>query len=705
MPSGKRWTTRIFRHIQPLLPQKETISFKTSEGIPHPYGATPLADGLNFSLFSQNAHHVELVLFASETDETPLAILPLDPLYNRTGDIWHLMVYDLPEPLFYAWRCQGPTGKEHRYQPEKLLLDPYAYALSGGFPWGTAHRRLCRVVREDNTKHKQVRARYHRSESILYELHVRGFTQHPSAQVTHPGTFAGLKEKIPYLQQLGITSVELLPIAEFPENEISFKNPKTGEPLKNLWGYNPLAFFAPKAGYSVEGDPRNEFREMVQEFHKANIEVILDVVFNHTAEGDESGPTLSFRGIDNQVYYLLDKEGRYLNYSGCGNTLKCNHPAVRELILDCLRHWVLSFRVDGFRFDLGSILSRDEEGHLVSNTPLLEQISRDPILSQTKIIMEAWDAGGGYQVGQLIGKGGRFCEWNDRFRDDIRKFWRGDRGMVHTLTVRFLGSPDLYPSQENVQHHSINFITCHDGFTLADLVSYQHKRNEANGEGNRDGAYENYSHHCGIEGPTNDLLILRHRELKRRGLLATLLLSQGIPMLLAGDEFGRTQQGNNNAYCQDNEVSWVQWDLLKTEHSFFFWVQQLIAFRKKHPVLRRPRFLKQEQQEVSWFDLQGKEHSFEETSRTLGILLNGSIQEEYDDDLYLVFHNEPESYLHPLPPPPHSSEEQGGWYLVADSTRTTPNDFLNEAQEERLASNEYLLAPYSVLILRAPQKR
>ncbi|MEK7484167.1 MAG: isoamylase, partial [Planctomycetota bacterium] len=685
MSSGKRWTTRIFRHIQTLLPQKEGF-FKTSQGLPHPYGATLLADGLNFSLFSQNAQTVDLVLFSPEHPESSLAILPLDPIYNRTGDIWHIMVYEISEDLLYAWRCKGPHSPGYRYQPEALLLDPYAYALSGGFPWGNSTRRLCRVIREDNTKHKFVRARYHRSESILYELHARGFTAHPSSQVASRGTFDGLKEKIPYLAKLGITSVELLPIAEFPENVISFKNPQTGEPLKNLWGYNSLAFFAPKAGFSATGDSRTEFREMVQSFHKANIEVILDVVFNHTAEGDDSGPTLSFRGIDNQVYYLLDKDGRYLNYSGCGNTLKCNHPVVRELILDCLRHWVLSFQVDGFRFDLGSILSRDEEGHLVSNTPLLEQIARDPILSQTKIIMEAWDAGGGYQVGQLIGKGGRFCEWNDRFRDDVRKFWRGDWGMTKALAIRFLGSPDLYPSQENIPHHSINFVTCHDGFTLTDLVSYQQKHNEANGEGNRDGAFENYSSNHGVEGPTEDLLILRHRELKRRALMATLLLSQGIPMLLAGDEFGRTQQGNNNAYCQDNEMSWLNWNLLTLETPFFRWVQSLIAFRKKHPILRRPNFLKQDQGEILWFDAHGKKHSFTEESRTLGILLNGSLQKEYDDDLYLVFHNEPDQVLHPIPPPPRDENDSKRlWLLVADSTRNAPEDFLDSGQEQPLS--------------------
>lgn len=707
--SDKRLTTRIFRRFTTLLPGHSTPGsneLKVSQGLPYPYGAHKILDGVNFALFSKNATKVELLFFQTEHPETPFAILPLDPIQNRTGDIWHVMVYELDtEKTLYGWRCHGPFAPKlgHRFNSEAILCDPYAYALSAGYPWGSKNTlRRCKIVEEDITKHKQIKVNYHRSESILYELNVRGFTANPNAGVSSPGTYAGLIEKIPYFKELGITAVELLPIAEFNEQDVLYKNPHTGESLRNLWGYNSLAFFAPKAGFSDTGDPREEFRELVKEFHKANIEVILDVVFNHTAESDENGKTLSFRGIDNSIYYLLDAEGRYLNYSGCGNTLKCNHPLVTEMILDCLRHWVLSFQVDGFRFDLGSILSRDEAGHLVSNTPLLEQIARDPILAQKKIIMEAWDAAGAYQVGNLSAQG-RFCEWNDRFRDDVRRFWRGDLGMTRAFALRFLGSPDLYIQQEGIPHHSINFVTCHDGFTLVDLVSYNQKHNEENGEDNRDGAYENYSYNHGAEGPTEDLLILRKRDLKRRGLIATLLLSQGIPMLSAGDEIGRTQHGNNNAYCQDTPKNWVDWSLQTKNQDFFRWVRLLIAFRKKHPIFRCPFFLKgreERAQQVLWFNVQGQEHHFEESSRTLGVLLEGNtVEGEGDDDIYLVFHNSEESAVHPLPKPPN----QNRWLLVADSTKNPPTDIFEVGQEMEWTRLEYPLAPHSVVIFRAPK--
>ena len=431
-----------------------------------------------------------------------------------------------------------------------------------------------------------------REDTILYELHVRGFTVDPSSGVRHPGTYAGLIEKIPYLKELGVTAVELLPIDEFDENDCPFVNPLTGEQLRNFWGYNTIAFGAPKAAYASNPErtaPWEEFRGMVQAFHDAGIEVILDVVFNHTAEGNHKGPTFNFRGLDNRLYYLLDERGRYLNYTGCGNTVNSNHPVVRNLILSCLRNLVAEADVDGFRFDLASVLGRNRRGEVMVEPPVIESISEDALLADTKMIAEPWDAAGVYQVESFPG-GARWSVWNGIYRDDVRRFWRGEPGMTSALATRLCGSDDLYHGR--IPLHSINFITCHDGFTLLDLVSYNNKHNEANGEANRDGTDANFSWNCGVEGPTDDpaVLALRHRQ--ARNLIATLMVSQGVPMLLGGDELLRTQQGNNNAWCQDNAVSWVDWTCAETNTDFLRFVRQLTALRLRHPALRRKTFFR-----------------------------------------------------------------------------------------------------------------
>ncbi|MCB1083593.1 MAG: glycogen debranching enzyme, partial [Simkania sp.] len=497
------------------------------------------------------------MLFFLVDPEIPLCGIPLKSSSHQTGSIWHVMLHQLKTNLEYAWRCNGPEGPKMKFQPETFLIDPYAKALSGGFPWGTPQEnRRCRLVQEE--KPAPAFKRRPLSESLIYEVHLRNVTAHPSARSGSPGTFKGLMAKIPYLADLGVNTIELLPVAEFDENESYFKHPKTGEPLNNFWGYSTTAFFAPKAGYASKGEARAEFRKMVEAFHHQGIEVILDVVFNHTGEGGGEGKVFSFKGIDNPNYYQLDDLGYYRNHTGCGNTLNCNHSAVREMILECLREWVTLFQVDGFRFDLATILARNEQGVLELKPPLLEQMERDPVLSSVKLIAEAWDVAGGYQVGHF-GVGGRFSDWNDRFRNDIRRFWRGDHGFVYALALRFLGSPDVYQPHGRHPFHSINFITCHDGFTLMDLVSYAEKHNELNGEGNRDGTNENYSSNSGVEGFTEDASVRYLRDQKRRAMMATLFLSQGVPMMLGGDEFGRTQQGNNNAYCQDNEISWFDW--------------------------------------------------------------------------------------------------------------------------------------------------
>ena len=455
----------------------------------------------------------------------------------------------------------------NRFDPRIVLIDPASRALSCGRFWGASgnvpRRSLVNRVMVDDPD--DINPCIPREDSIIYELHVRGFTVDPSSGVRHPGTYAGLIEKIPYLKELGVTAVELLPIDEFDENDCPFVNPLTGERLKNFWGYNTIAYGAPKAAYASNPErsaPWEEFRRMVRAFHAAGIEVILDVVFNHTAEGSEIGPTYNFRGLDNQLYYLLDEKGRYLNFTGCGNTVNSNHPVVRNLLLSCLSNMVAEGDVDGFRFDLASVMGRDLNGEVLVKPPVIEMISEDALMSEAKMIAEPWDAAGLYQVGSFPG-GQRWSVWNGRYRDDVRRFWRGEPGMISALATRLCGSDDLYHGRGPL--HSINFITCHDGFTLNDLVSYNHKHNEANGEANRDGNDANMSWNCGVEGPTDDPAVLAIRNRQARNLIATLMVSQGVPMLLGGDEFLRTQQGNNNAWCQDNAISWVDWALADEE--------------------------------------------------------------------------------------------------------------------------------------------
>src|SRR6185437_2304353 len=429
-------------------------------------------------------------------------------------------------------------------------------------------------------------------DSLIYEIHVRGFTCDPSSGIQHRGTYAGLIEKIPYLKALGITAVELMPVFEWDECDCPFFNPDTGEKLTNFWGYNPIAFAAPKAAFAATAKNYgqvHEFRDMVKAFHAAGLEVILDVVFNHTGEGDDRGRTYSFRGLDNELYYLLDDRGRYLNYSGVGNTVNCNHPVVRDLLMTCLRYWVSDMHVDGFRFDLASILGRDRRGNVMVEPPVIESITEDGVLADTKLIAEPWDAGGLYQVGGFP-FGRRWSEWNPHYSDDVRCFWSGAAGFAPVVASRVCGSADLYQWNGRLPRHTVNFITCHDGFTLWDLVTYDKKHNDANGERNRDGLDENFSWNCGIEGETTDAEVLALRWKQCRNLVATLMLSQGVPMLLGGDEFLRTQQGNNNAWCQDNAVSWVNWKFAEANAQFLRFTKEMIALRKRHPALRRRKF-------------------------------------------------------------------------------------------------------------------
>ena len=558
-----------------------------------PLGATQVRDQVNFAIFSQHATDVWLGIFKPGGTE-PYTEFKLNPDWNRTGNIWHVALGGLPVEFEYAYRMDRRPNAEphiHRYDPTCWLVDPYAPVLTGGEDWGpnpeSLHRRSALLRGEydwgsDRPLNLPLR------QSVIYELHVRAYTRHPSSGVTAPGTYLGLTEKIPYLKQLGITAVELLPVYEFEEANTDRFNPSLGVTLLNLWGYQPIGFFAPNASYATDkhhGAAVSEFREMVRRFHDAGIEVILDVVFNHTAEGDERGPTYSFRGIDNAVYYLLDEHGAYRNFSGCGNALNCNHPVVRTLITDCLRYWVMEMHVDGFRFDLASVLGRGVDGEPLANPPLLEHLAYDPVLANTKLIAEAWDAAGLYQVGSFPAWG-RWAEWNGKYRDDLRRFVKSDEGLVPALAQRLTGSPDLYAVSGRQANHSINFITAHDGFTLADLVSYNSKHNEANGEENRDGANENYSWNCGAEGPSNDPAIRDLRLRQMRNFASLLFVSGGTPMILAGDEMARSQNGNNNAYCQDNDLSWINWELVDQNAGMVDYFRRLIEFRRRSDALR-----------------------------------------------------------------------------------------------------------------------
>ncbi len=501
------------------------LTLRIARGKCLPLGASALPDGVNFALLCRNGTAVTLVIYPLDGTE-PLAEVALHPRRNRTGDHWHILVGGLPPTFSYGWRVNGPHVHGHHFDPSVVLLDPSATALSNGARWGESHEPPNQ--RFSSRRSLYLRRPFHWQEdappltpledTIIYELHVRGFTCHPTSMVAHPGTFAGVIEKIPYLQTLGITAVELLPIHEFDECDCIFRNPVTGERLRNFWGYNSIAFAAVKSAYAstaTEHGQLTEFREMVRAFHAAGIEVYLDVVFNHTGEGDDRGRTYSFRGLDNQLYYMLSPDGRYLNFSGCGNTVNCNHPIVRNLLMNCLRFWVADMHVDGLRFDLASVMGRDYMGRVLVEPPVVEMIAEDSVLADTKLIAEPWDAAGLYQVGHFP-FGRRWSEWNGQYRDQVRRFWRGEPGLAGALATRLCGSADLYEYSGRSPNHSVNFITCHDGFTLWDLVSYNHKHNRANGEDERDGCNDNYSWNCGIEGPTTNPTVLGLRQRQAR---------------------------------------------------------------------------------------------------------------------------------------------------------------------------------------------
>ena len=668
-------------------------------GTPLPLGTRAHGGGVNFALFSRHATRVRLELFDQVADAMPARVIELDPGCNRTGDIWHVWVQGIGPGQLYGYRVDGPYRPRdgHRFNFHKLLLDPFATAIARLPDWDFGPARgydpaapdpdlagstlddagampKCVFTHEHFDWRDDRPPKHAWSDMVIYEVHVRGFTIRPDAGVEHPGTYRGLMEKMPYLKDLGVTAVELMPVHEFNESQVTGTDPQTGKSLTNYWGYDPVAFLAPKGSYSSAGglgQQKLEFKEMVLALHHAGIEVILDVVFNHTAETNELGPTLTFRGIDNAIFYLLEPDRRYYkNYAGTGNSVNANHPVVRDHILGALRHWVVEMHVDGFRFDLASVLGRDGSGRLLANAPLLERIAEDPILRDVKIIAEPWDSAGAYAVGSFSKR--RWAEWNGRYRDDVRRYWRGDDGMLGAFASRICGSADIYTGSGKGPESSINFITCHDGYTLNDLVSYRYKHNEANGEDNRDGSNDNASENYGVEGATTDAGIEAVRIRQIKNFLLTLFISRGVPMLLGGDEFRRTQGGNNNTWCQDNETSWHDWSRLEQHREIFRFTRGMIALRRSHPVLSKEAFYTDAG--IRWFAPHGGVPDWSNPrARQLGCL----IREEGPRALLLMFNAGTDAVDFRLPPPAPETQ----WHVAVDTARAAPRDLLAGNEE------------------------
>lgn len=702
---------------------------QTEPGSPYQFGATLIDGGCNFALFSRHADAVTLLLFEHATSDTPAHSLPLDPGINKTGDVWHVLVHGLEQGQLYGYLVDGEYNPQRgdRYNANKLLLDPYAKAVVGNYHWDDPAAYEYAFSSSPNDLERDTRKNFGKvgkcvvvdssdfdweadqplripmKETIIYEAHVRGLTYSPSASVQHRGTYRGIIEKIPYFQELGITTLELLPVHGFNHYENFRTNPRTGERLYNFWGYSTLSFFAPDEWYCTDEDgfrAVREFQEMVKALHAHGFEVILDVVYNHTGEGNEYGPTHSFKGIDNRVYYMLDQEGRYLNFSGCGNTLNCNHPVVKRLILDSLRYWVVDMHVDGFRFDLAAILGRDQEGNWVPNYSILDEISHDPILSNTKLIAEGWDAAGLFKLGDFPTGWG---EWNAAYRDSVRAFIRGDTGTVGEFSTRLAGSEDLFQNKKRQQYHSINFITAHDGFTLHDLVSYNTKHNEENAENNQDGLDSNLSWNCGFEGPTDDPHIRRLRERQMRNLFTVLMISQGTPMMLSGDEMQFSKRGNNNTYCHDNDLNWLDWGLLDRHRDYFEFCKYLIHFRKQHPALQREGFFtgrdrsQNDIPDIGWHGVEPHQPDWSDESHAMAFMLDGAMQETGadadDNNIYVAINAFWEDLVFRLPQPGRDKA-----WRMAVNTAEQPGFFAVGA-EPRIEHQRVLVTSRSLVVL------
>lgn len=689
-----------------------SLPFEIKIGTAHPLGAVPDAEGVNFSLFSESASAVELLLFDAHDDVAPLQVISLDPECHRTFHFWHVYVKGARPGIHYVYRVDGPSevGAGHRFDKEKALLDPYARGLTDTVwvrvdacrPGDNLATSLRGVVIDpdtydwegDRSPHTPMR------DSIIYEMHVKGFTCSKTSGVKHPGTFLGVIEKIPYLKELGVTAVELLPVFQYDAKEV-LREMDDGRTLLNYWGYSTAAFFAPHGGYCVnpeQGNQLTEFRDMVKALHKAGIEVILDVVYNHTNEGNHQGPTFSFRGIDNRLYYHLVQGNLqyYMDYSGCGNTLNCNHPVVEKFITESLEFWVKEMHVDGFRFDEGSILSRGEDGAPMPHAPVLWNIELMDSFADIKLIAEAWDAAGLYQIGSFPGY--RWAEWNGRYRDTIRGFLKGDAGLVGEVAARISGSADIYQRSGRGAENSINFVTCHDGFTLNDLVSYAQKHNAANGEENRDGINDNLSWNWGAEGATDDPEILRFRKQLMKNAAALLLLSQGVPMILGGDEMGRTQQGNNNAYCQDNEISWFDWRLLEENQDLFLFFKQMIALRKQCTSLRRGTdFGKRVNPngfcEIEWHGCMLHAPGWNNPACRVSAFTLASFVED-EPDLHVMFNMDSAPLTFEVP-----KLNKGQWKRFADTALPSDEAGAAPGRTTVVIDGSYIVSPFSTVIL------
>ena len=694
----------ISNHPYESVPMAEISGFPVRPGIYDLNGATPLQNGVNFTIHTCGGTSCELLLF-HRAQEEPFAVIP--DAY-KIGDVYSMIVYGLNiEEFEYAYRVDGP------YRPEKgllfdknnILLDPYAKAVAGQRTWGIRwdHNYHARVVRDRFDWGDTPQSKKELCDLIIYELHVRDFTHHPSSGVRHRGTFSGLMEKIPYLKELGINAVELMPIFEFDET----MNSRTvdGKQLLECWGYNTVGFFAPNSSYAAANEHNQEgteFKTLIRELHANGIEVILDVVFNHTAEGNEKGKTISFKGLDNNIYYMLTPDGNYYNFSGCGNTLNCNHPVVQQLILECLRYWTINYRVDGFRFDLASILGRNEDGSPMNNPPLLRTLANDPILSNVKLIAEAWDAGGLYQVGSFPASG-RWAEWNGRYRDALRSFLKGECWNAWDAAWSISGSGDLYGGFYDHNHNNyagynscVNFLTCHDGFTLYDLYSYNEKHNEANGWNNTDGADDNRSWNCGVEGDTDDPEVLALRSRMIRNACAVLMCSRGTPMFLSGDEFGNTKFGNNNSYCQDNITSWLDWRMLEKNRDLFEFFKFMIAFRKQHPVIH-----KQLPTSVCGMDpihthnVNADKTDIPRDARTFCVSFAGYDKEKGHDDLiYIAVNTFWEDVTITLP----DLHGRGAWHLNVNTYGDGNGKYCYPDEEAARIDHSFVMRPRSVAV-------
>ena len=662
-------------HMRPL---DNIEGFDVRPGFYEINGATAIPVGVNFTLHSNQATSCELLLFHRNEDE-PYAVIPIPEKY-RIGNVWSMIVFGLDiESFEYAYRLDGPYNvkKGQLFDKSKIILDPYAKAITGQSVWGSRHTGIykARVVKNNFDWGDSVQPRLPMDDLVIYELHVRGFTKDPFSGVIHNGTFAGVLEKLPYLKELGVTAIELMPIFEF--DEMLGRRDYLGRELMDYWGYNTVGFFAPNTSYNSvkeEHQEGTELKGMIRLFHENGIEVILDVVFNHTAEGNENGPFFCFKGLDNNIYYMLTPEGYYYNFSGCGNTFNCNHPIVQQMIVDCLRYWVTNYHIDGFRFDLATILGRNEDGSPMDKPPLLQTLAYDPVLGKTKLIAEAWDAGGMYQVGSFP-SWGRWAEWNGKYRDSIRSFLKGDYWAAPDAVRRITGSMDMYGNNYAGYDSSINFITCHDGFSLYDMFAYNEKHNEANGWNNTDGANDNRSWNCGAEGETDNEEVNNLRFKMMRNAISVLMCSRGTPMILQGDEFANTQYGNNNAYCQDNEISWLNWELHTKNKAFFDFYRDMIQFRRKHPAIRKD--LKPAVSglpHISVFTDNPFNTDINDNTKIITVMYAGFVRKKGHDDIVIMSVNSFwEDIQITLPTPPDGAY----WTLVVDTAAEDGHYFNN----------------------------